>query len=223
MEKEHIKLIREIFSDKHDVNVKDKSNRLIRRIKHMKERGLEVMTEIVEKIDALGIRNCKMQIRTKSTISTLYHVLREENIDDFYAIRLIVDTTEECYIIRDLLCEGFKCVEERTKDFIGSPKENGYQSLHLTLKIEDDTRFEVQIRTSEMHGNAEYGNASHYGYNRIKWGDESLALIKKLPLFIKGTSFYVFDKEQVRIIIFNEFVEEQPEEQIQEQAMTILK
>ena len=95
-----------------------------------------------------------------------------EEIYDFYALRIIVETELECYTALGLVHELFKSVPGRFKDYISTPKPNLYRSLHTTVIGRSGIPFEVQIRTREMHQEAEYGLAAHWKY---KSGERSAA------------------------------------------------
>jgi GTP pyrophosphokinase len=105
-------------------------------------------------------------------VKTVYSVYRKmynqnktfDEIYDFYALRIIVDTELECYTVLGFIHELYKSVPGRFKDYISTPKPNMYQSLHTTVIGKDGIPFEVQIRTREMHQVAEYGIAAHWKY-----------------------------------------------------------
>ncbi len=129
--------------------------------------------EIIEKLRENNIR-CAMEGRVKSVYS-LYRKIYSQNkgfddVYDFYALRVIVETEMECYTALGIVHELFRSVPGRFKDYISTPKSNMYRSLHTTVMGHDGIPFEVQIRTVEMHQVAEYGIAAHWKY---KTGEKS--------------------------------------------------
>jgi GTP diphosphokinase / guanosine-3',5'-bis(diphosphate) 3'-diphosphatase len=90
-----------------------------------------------------------------------------DQISDVFAFRVIVRTEEDCYRTLGLLHLAWPAVPARFKDFISTPKPNGYKSLHTTLIGPEKQRVEVQIRTQEMHDVAERGVAAHWRYRDV--------------------------------------------------------
>ncbi|MBE6540991.1 MAG: bifunctional (p)ppGpp synthetase/guanosine-3',5'-bis(diphosphate) 3'-pyrophosphohydrolase [Ruminococcaceae bacterium] len=122
---------------------------------------------VSEKLEEYNI-NFSLEGRVK-TVYSIYRKMFKQNksfdeIYDFYAIRIIVDTELECYTALGIIHELFKSIPGRFKDYISTPKPNMYQSLHTTVIGRDGIPFEVQIRTREMHHIAEYGIAAHWKY-----------------------------------------------------------
>lgn len=108
-----------------------------------------------------------------------------EEIYDVYAVRIIVNTVNDCYNILGLIHEAFRPIPNRFKDYISTPKPNMYQSLHTTVIGKEGIPFEVQIRTWKMHYMAEYGVAAHWKYklglkNKKDSLEDSLAWIRNM-------------------------------------------
>lgn len=89
-----------------------------------------------------------------------------DEIYDVFAVRVIVDTIEDCYNVLGIIHDMFQPLPNRFKDYISMPKPNMYQSLHTTVITKAGVPFEVQIRTWEMHQTAEYGIAAHWKYKQ---------------------------------------------------------
>ena len=102
-------------------------------------------------------------------------------IYDLIAMRVLVDTVEECYAVFGKIHSIYKPMQGRVKDYIANPKPNGYQSLHTTVITENQRPMEIQIRTYEMHKNSEFGIAAHWIYKEKRL--KTTALDKKLFWF----------------------------------------
>ena len=124
------------------------------------------------------LRENHINFRLEGRIKSVYSLYRKmytfnkafDEIYDFYAVRIIVDTELECYTALGLVHEMFKSIPGRFKDYISTPKPNLYRSLHTTVIGRSGIPFEVQIRTKQMHEEAEYGIAAHWKY---KSGEKS--------------------------------------------------
>lgn len=87
-----------------------------------------------------------------------------EQLSDIMAFRIMVDKPEECYMVLGLIHAKYRSVPGRFKDYISTPKPNGYRSIHTTIQGPRRQRIEVQIRTHQMHAEAELGVAAHWAY-----------------------------------------------------------
>ncbi len=107
-----------------------------------------------------------------------------EDVYDKVAVRCIVKNIKDCYGVLGILHTMWKPIPGRFKDYIAVPKKNMYQSLHTTLLGDEGRPFEVQIRTEEMHKQAEYGIAAHWKYKEGKETetdlDEKLTWVREL-------------------------------------------
>jgi GTP pyrophosphokinase len=108
-----------------------------------------------------------------------------DEIYDVYAVRILLDTVAECYTALGLIHDLYHPLPNRFKDYISTPKPNGYQSLHTTVIGHEGIPFEVQIRTREMDEMAEYGVAAHWKYKEGLSGgqdklDARLAWVRQL-------------------------------------------
>ncbi len=147
----------------------------------------EAQAELSAKLKENGI-DFEFESRVKSVYS-LYRKIYSlgksfDQIYDFYAVRIIVDTELACYTALGLVHEMFKSVPGRFKDYISTPKPNLYRSLHTTVIGRSGIPFEVQIRTHQMHEEAEFGLAAHWKYksgvNGESTNDEKLRWIAQL-------------------------------------------
>ncbi|MDB4915454.1 MAG: RelA/SpoT family protein [Gemmatimonadetes bacterium] len=115
-----------------------------------------------------GIKNVEVTGRPKHLWS-IYKKMKQrdkpyEEIFDLLAIRVLVDSVPDCYHALGVIHDGYTPVQERIKDYIAQPKQNGYQSLHTTVFGPGHQLYEIQIRTKGMHRTADFGIAAHWLY-----------------------------------------------------------
>lgn len=139
------------------------------------ERDAAVSKMMDEVSNLLKEHNIPHEIKGRSkSIYSIYNKLSKgkpfSDIYDILALRVFVDTEQECYIALGLIHSKYKPVPKRFKDYIAMPKTNLYQSLHTTVFGIDGELFEIQIRTYDMDKIAEYGIASHWSYKEHKDG-----------------------------------------------------
>ena len=125
--------------------------------------------QIDQRLNEMGIKHI-VYGRMKHPYS-IYRKMFSQNksldeIFDLFAFRVVVDTVSDCYNVLGVIHDLYKPILGRFKDYIVTPKPNGYQSLHTTVMGNEGIPFEVQIRTTEMHEIAEYGVAAHWKYKQ---------------------------------------------------------
>ncbi|MCI6640281.1 MAG: bifunctional (p)ppGpp synthetase/guanosine-3',5'-bis(diphosphate) 3'-pyrophosphohydrolase [Pygmaiobacter massiliensis] len=147
-----------------------------------------IAKQIDERLKENGIKNAQLSSRIKSVYG-IYRKMFIQNKDfaeiyDVYALRIIVDTAGECYHALGIIHDLYHPLPNRFKDYISTPKPNGYRSLHTTVLGHEGIPFEVQIRTWNMHHTAEYGVAAHWKYKEGIRGtdklEERLAWVRQL-------------------------------------------
>jgi len=139
------------------------------------------LAKMVEKIKN-RLAEEKITAQIDGRVKSVYGIYRKvymqgrdmEEIYDIYAVRIIVDTVFECYNILGIIHDMLRPIPNRFKDYISTPKQNMYQSLHTTVLDKEGIPFEVQIRTWDMHYTAEYGVAAHWKYKVGINGKDSL-------------------------------------------------
>jgi guanosine-3',5'-bis(diphosphate) 3'-pyrophosphohydrolase len=144
-----------------------------------RRRAIEDMVdELIRTVEA-KIREAEIPIvAIEGRIKRLYSIneklkrqkIELEQVYDFLAVRIITKTVKDCYASLGIIHHAWPPVPGRIKDFIAMPRPNGYQSLHTSVISALGIPFEVQIRTEEMHGQAEEGIASHWKYKEGRVG-----------------------------------------------------
>jgi len=140
-------------------------------LEHRKDERVELLESIKNRIGE-RLQSLELNVHIEGRVKSIYGIYRKiymqgkafDEIYDIYAIRLIVDTVNECYNILGIIHDLMRPIPGRFKDYISTPKPNMYQSLHTTVIGKEGVPFEVQIRTWEMHHTAEYGIAAHWKY-----------------------------------------------------------
>ena len=130
--------------------------------------------------------SAKILGRTKN-LSSINKKMNHQNkkldeIFDILAIRILVDKVSDCYAVLGIIHQQFKPITERFRDFIATPKSNGYQSVHTTIIGPEGKNIEIQIRTNEMNRIAETGIAAHWKYKET---DKDMDEIDKKILWLR--------------------------------------
>ncbi len=163
-------------------------------LRHEALAGREAASKILQKelatvLRTEGLRFEEITGRTKRLYS-LYKKLQKyggdmSHVYDLIALRIITKSTQECYAALGAVHEHFQPLPGRVKDFIALPKPNGYRSLHTTVFDHAGNVFEIQIRTQQMHDQAERGYAAHWVYDEQGKFDE----VPRSPDVASGTAW----------------------------------
>lgn len=170
---------------------------IVRRLEQLRPAGAPIIERIIEELRAtLAEAGIEAEItgREKSPVSIWRKMQRKnvefEQLSDIMAFRVLVDSVATCYAALGAIHGRYKMVDGRFKDFISTPKPNGYRSLHTTILGPEGRKIEVQIRTHEMHEVCEYGVAAHWIYKqgtgvtegrRYRWIRELLEILEHAP------------------------------------------
>lgn len=175
----------------------------------------KIQNNIKQELIEAGIAHVSIHGRNKRLYS-LYQKLQRKNNDiaqiyDLVAIRILVPTIADCYAALGILHKRWKPLKGRIKDYISQPKPNGYQSLHTTVFADNGEIVEFQIRTPEMHDEAEFGIAAHWHYDEqgarrpakdIKWVKELAEIQKDILNKLSDLEEIKVDFLQNRIFVF---------------------
>jgi len=173
----------------------------------------EVSEELKKELKKNRIKFLEVDYRMKHKYSLYKKLLRYdmdiEKIYDIVALRVVVDTVEECYRVLGLVHSIWNPLPGRIKDYIAVPKPNGYRSIHTTIFTGLGGIAEIQIRTKEMHTEAAYGIAAHFAYkeqggkkakndqDKFKWIEE----LKELKYFPDDPKKFI---EHLKMDFFND-------------------
>jgi GTP diphosphokinase / guanosine-3',5'-bis(diphosphate) 3'-diphosphatase len=177
-----------------------------------------VSLELQDALREQNVHIVEMSTRAKHKYS-LWSKVKRYNMDiqkvyDLVALRIIVDDVENCYRVLGIVHGLFQPLPGRIKDYIATPKRNGYRSLHTTVFTGNGGIVEIQIRTQEMHAEAAYGIAAHFVYkengkrdkaketNTFGWMDQLKELHKTVDKPSQFLEHLRMDLFQDRIFIF---------------------
>jgi len=149
-------------------------NTIQARLNYLRGQGADVIEEVRQELAAVcresGVEVLEVSGREKSAFS-IWEKMQKRNVafeqlSDIMAFRIVVPTREQCYMALGAVHAGYPVIAGRFKDYISTPKANGYQSLHtgVTLRHPRNQKIEVQIRTASMHDVADNGVAAHWTY-----------------------------------------------------------
>jgi len=191
---------------------------IAKRLKQKRREREDYVQELIDQIET-GLQQIGIKADIAGRPKNIYSIYKKmvkqnKDIDEIYdkiAIRVIVNEVPECYGVLGIIHTMWRPLPGRFKDYIATPKNNMYQSLHTTLIGKGGEPFEVQIRTWDMHGSAEYGIASHWRYKegasaKEKDFDEKLSWLRQMLEWqqeIKDNSEFM---ESLKIDLFDDTV-----------------
>lgn len=161
-------------------------------VEKLNQSKLESEESISNMKDALSklLTDHDIKFKIKGRVKSVYSIYKKldtgrrfSDIYDILALRIFVDTEQDCYQTLGIIHSKYRPIPKRFKDFIAMPKQNGYQSLHTTVFGEDGQLYEIQIRTYEMDDIAEHGIASHWSYKEKGKTIMQSAMEEKLQFF----------------------------------------
>ena len=167
--------------------------------KFLAEKRSELESRINEDVKDLkkflaesGVKKFRTEYRFKSIYSFHRKLLRKDGevdrIYDIIALRLVVPSVDECYRALGFIHGFWRPIPGRVKDYIAFSKPNGYRSIHTTVITRRGVSIEVQIRTEEMHQEAQFGIASHFNYKAGKLDDQAATWFRSmLPTLLRRT------------------------------------
>jgi guanosine-3',5'-bis(diphosphate) 3'-pyrophosphohydrolase len=177
----------------------------------------KIMEATKAELKTAGIKVLDIHGRKKKLYS-LYQKLVQKNWDasqihDIVALRVLVPDISDCYAALGIIHKLWRPLKGRIKDYISQPKPNGYKSLHTTVFCDDGNIVEFQIRTPEMHDEAEYGVAAHWHYEekkggaknevkKISWANELAKIQQDLLNNMSDLEAIKIDFFQNRIFVF---------------------
>ncbi len=156
---------KELYKDAHDS--------IVARLNFLREKGSDIVPKIIETLkkdmEENGVK-CVVTGREKTPYS-IWRKMQQKNasfeqLSDIMAFRICVEDIATCYQALGIVHSKYHMVPRRFKDYISTPKPNGYRSLHTGVIGPENTRIEIQIRTYEMHEIAEKGVAAHWAYKQ---------------------------------------------------------
>ncbi len=187
---------------------------VLHRLQHLRQDDVDLVERICAEVQrVLSEAGIAAQIigREKTPYSIWSKMERKnisfEQLSDIMAFRIVVDSVASCYAALGAIHGSYHTMPGRFKDYISTPKSNGYRSLHTTILGPESRKIEVQIRTAEMHEQADLGVAAHWGYKqnakitegrRYRWIRELLDILEHASDpedFLENTKLEMFQDQ----------------------------
>lgn len=192
---------------------KDAHDSIVARLNFLREQGSNIVPKIISRLqkdmDENGIK--AMISGREKTPYSIWRKMQQKNasfeqLSDIMAFRIIVDDVATCYQALGIVHSKYHMVPRRFKDYISTPKPNGYQSIHTGVIGPENTRIEIQIRTKEMHEIGEKGVAAHWAYKQgqraegkhYRWIRELLEILEQASNpeeFLENTKLEMYNDQ----------------------------
>jgi GTP pyrophosphokinase len=187
--------------------------KLVNKKKHgIKKNFREIEKFLKQILSEHGLTDFHIEYRAKGLYSTYKKMIRYdpkmeypektlERIYDLFALRIALNTNEECYLVENLLQQLWESIPAERDDYIEKPRLTGYQAIHNAFKVRNDFTLEVQIKTHEMYRKAEFGICSHLMYKIGDKGQKSFAVeeykkyLRQHPEWFRELNFWELEKK----------------------------
>lgn len=197
------------FSELH----KEAHDSIVARLNFLREQGSNIVPKIIQQLEKdMADNGIKASVSGRE--KTPYSIWRKmqqknasfEQLSDIMAFRIIVDDIGSCYQALGVIHSKYHMIPRRFKDYISTPKPNGYKSIHTGVIGPENTRIEIQIRTTEMHEIAEKGVAAHWAYKQgqkvegknFRWIRELLEILEQAQNpeeFLENTKLEMYNDQ----------------------------
>ena len=197
------------FSELH----KEAHDSIVARLNFLREQGSNIVPKIIRQLEK-DMKDNGIKASVSGREKTPYSIWRKmqqknasfEQLSDIMAFRIIVDDIGSCYQALGLIHSKFHMIPRRFKDYNSTPKPNGYKSIHTGVIGPENTRIEIQIRTTEMHEIAEKGVAAHWAYKQgqrvegknFRWIRELLEILEQAQNpeeFLENTKLEMYNDQ----------------------------
>ncbi len=192
---------------------KDAHDSIVARLNFLREQGSNIVPKIIKQLEK-DMEENGIKAVVSGREKTPYSIWRKmqqknasfEQLSDIMAFRIIVDDVATCYQALGVVHSKYHMVPRRFKDYISTPKPNGYQSIHTGVIGPENTRIEIQIRTHEMHEIGEKGVAAHWAYKQgqkaegkhYRWIRELLEILEQASNpeeFLENTKLEMYNDQ----------------------------
>lgn len=192
--------IRKIYQEMEDISFKNLYPEDFNQLDMLLNRNMGLYTSKLSEMRAdleKAIKDNKINARIQSRVKRPYSIYRKlvkqkitfDKIYDLLALRVITSSSEHCYLTLGVVHSKWMPIDGRFRDWITYPKSNGYRSIQTTVHTRSGDKFEIQIRTEEMHEEAEFGSSAHWAYKQGS-GDSGGTWLRRLHDFLDNEEYF---------------------------------